>query len=35
MADILLFIIHKEKGILKFLSKGFATEANIHINYIF
>lgn len=35
MAAILLFIIHKEKGILKYLSRSFAREANILINYIF
>lgn len=35
MADILLFITHKEKGILKFLSRSFAREVNIHIKYVF
>lgn len=35
MVDILLFITHKEKGILKFLSRSFARGANIHINYVF
>lgn len=35
MANILLFITHKEKGILKFLSRNFARGENIHINYVF
>lgn len=35
MADILLFVSHKEKGILKFLSRSFARGENIQINYVF
>jgi len=35
MADILLFIKHKEKGILQFLSRSSARGANIHISYVF
>lgn len=34
MADILLFITHKEKDILKLLSRSFSRGENIHINYL-